>query len=89
MFTFFGGVGFNVANSNYKMLGNFPIYVTNSNSTLSLNIEDVVDPIDTSSQYNRLKAEFGFRVDYNRYYIQMNYTKADYGGIGLNLGARF
>jgi len=48
--------------------------------------DDVTDPLDMSDNFSRAKFEFGARADWNRFYVQLNYNVATYGGLGLNLG---
>ena len=84
--TFFAGYGLNTGKSRIQVSGRYPIYKSDPLNTTSVVAEDVVDPLDISNSFSRTKIEFGARVDFDRYYIQVNYNMADYGGLGINLG---
>ncbi len=87
MLTVFGGVGYNTAFSNLKLLGTYPVY--SKASAVGVVVTDIDDPIDTHSSYSRLKGDVGVRFDTNHFLIQANYTIAAYGGPGLVIGFKF
>ncbi len=89
-FTFFGLAGYNSGNSHVQVLGNYPIYIADKNGTASMTLEDVTDPMDETDTYSRMKFAAGFQFDFlKRFYIQANYTMANYGGFGAAVGFRF
>jgi len=88
-FTFWAGLGYNMGFSNIKILGIYPIYGSDPTGNASVSLTDIKDPMDESDSYSRFKGHLGIRFDLNRYYLQANYTLANYGGIGIALGVRF
>jgi len=85
-FSVFAGAGFNAGSSNIKVTGTYPVYTTDHTGLLSVVASDVDDPLDISNTFSREKFELGVRGDWNRFFVQLNYNMATYGGIGLNLG---
>jgi|GEM_PF-2268345 len=89
-FTFFGLAGYNLGNSHIQVLGNYPVYVTDKSGTASMTLEDITDPMDETDTYERVKFAAGFQFDFLKmFYIQANYTMANYGGFGAVVGFRF
>jgi len=89
-FTFFGLAGYNFGNSHVQVLGNYPVYVTNKSGTGSMTLEDITDPMDETDTYDRVKFAAGFQFDFLKmFYLQANYTMANYGGFGAIVGFRF
>ena len=82
----FTGVGFNTGSSNIKMTGTYPVYIADPIGLGSVVADDVHDPLDISNTFSREKFEVGVRGDWNKFFIQLNYNMAIYGGFGLNLG---
>jgi len=85
-FSVFAGAGFNAGSSNIKVTGTYPVYTTDPTGFLSVDVDDVHDPLDISNTFSREKFELGVRGDWNRFFVQLNYNMSTYGGIGLNLG---
>ncbi len=89
-FTFFGLIGYNTGTSHVQILGNYPVYVKDPSGTGSLNLEDVTDPMNATGSYARMKFSTGFQFDFLKsFYVQANYTFANYGGFGGVVGFRF
>jgi len=82
----FAGGGVNMGSSRILVKGNYPIYTSDPSGSASVVADDVTDPLDMSDNFSRAKFEFGARADWNRFYVQLNYNVATYGGLGLNLG---
>jgi hypothetical protein len=85
-FTFFAGTSINTGTSNIKVSGRYPIYTADPTGLGSVVVEDVDDPLDISNSFTRVKFEVGARADFDRFFIQLNYNMADYGGFGINAG---
>ncbi|MCD6366313.1 MAG: hypothetical protein J7L46_02105 [Bacteroidales bacterium] len=89
-FTFFGHVGYNSGTSHIQVLGNYPVYVKDPLGVSSLTLKDVSNPMDETDSYARMKFAGGFQFDLlNMFYVQANYTFANYGGFGAVVGFRF
>jgi len=85
-YTIFAGGGTNFGTSRIMVNGNYPIYTADPSGTGSVVADDITDPIDMSDSFSRTKFEIGARADWDRFYLQLNYNVATYGGVGLNLG---
>jgi len=85
-YTIFAGGGTNFGTSRIMVNGNYPIYTADPSGTGSVVADDIADPIDMSDSFSRTKFEIGARADWEKFYLQLNYNLATYGGIGLNLG---
>jgi len=85
-FSVFAGAGFNAGSSNIKVTGTYPVYIAGPIGLGSVVADDVHDPLDISNTFSREKFEIGARGDWNRFFVQLNYNMASYGGFGLNLG---
>ncbi|HIE16193.1 MAG TPA: hypothetical protein EYP69_04635 [Bacteroidales bacterium] len=89
-FSIYGLAGYNIGTSHIQVLGNYPVYVTDPSGNASLSLEDIVDPMDETDTYDRVKFTGGLQVDFfKRFYLQANYTYANYGGFGMAIGFRF
>lgn len=88
-FTFWGGLGYNVGFSSVKILGTYPIYASDPTGNTSVSVTDIHDPMDLNGSFSRFKGVLGIRYDISRYYAQLNYTIASYGGLGFGLGVLF
>jgi len=84
--SFFAGAGINTGSSNIKVTGTYPVYVPDPIGLGSVVADDVYDPLDISSTFSREKFDLGVRGDWNKFYLQLNYNMATYGGLGLNVG---
>ncbi len=85
-FTFFAGGGVNTGTANIDVTGRYPVYTTDPSGFGSVVAEDIDDPLSISSSFSRLKFEIGARADFNRFFLQINYNMANYGGLGMQLG---
>jgi hypothetical protein len=85
-YTFFAGGGINMGTSRILLNGNYPIYAKDPSGTGAVVATDIEDPVDMSDSFSRTKYEVGFRADWSRFFLQLNYNMATYGGVGLNLG---
>ncbi len=85
-FSFFAGAGYNAGSVSILVKGTYPVYVADPTGSGSVVAEDIDDPLDISNTYDRQKYELGIRGDWSKFYVQVNYNIADYGGLGLNLG---
>ncbi len=85
-YTLFAGAGTNFGTSRIMVNGNYPIYTKDPSGTGAVVADDVKDPIDMSDSFSRTKFEIGARADWDKFFLQLNYNVATYGGIGLNLG---
>jgi len=85
-FTIFAGAAYNTGSSRLLVTGNYPIYAEDSSHIAAVVASDVVDPIDIEDSFNRTKYELGARADWKKFYLQLNYNIATYGGVGFNLG---
>jgi len=85
-FTVFAGSGYNTGTSSIKVEGTFPIYSSDPTGTGSVQGDDINNPLDLEDSFSRLKFDIGARADFKRFYVQLNYNIATYGGLGLNLG---
>jgi len=82
----FSGGGFNTGSSHIEVIGTYPVYITDPIGLGSVVAQDVHDPLDISNTFSRTKLEIGVRGGWDRFFIQVNYNMATYGGIGLNAG---
>ncbi len=89
IFTPFIGVGYSLGFSNINLTGTYPVFTKSSNSFLGLRAKDVEDPFRNAVKYGRIKFEGGGRFDFGRFFGQVSYTLADYGGLGTSVGIRF
>ncbi len=85
-YSIFTGIGYNFGSSNISVNGRYPVYAADPTGTGSVVAEDIDDPLDITNTFSRSKVELGARADWNRFYVQLNYTIATYGGLGINLG---
>jgi hypothetical protein len=89
-FTFYGLIGYNTGTSHVQVLGNYPVYVADPTGLGKMTLEDVVDPMDETGAYARMKFAGGIQFDLLKsFYVQANYTFANYGGFGAVVGFRF
>jgi len=82
----FAGAGYNIGGSSIEINGTYPVYTADPSGSGSVIAEDVDDPLSLTDTYSRAKFDFGARADFNRFFVQVNYNIATYGGFGLNLG---
>ncbi len=88
--SFYAGAGYTWGRSLINVLGTYPVYTKDPSGTMSLTVDNVKDPMkDSEVTYNRTKFVVGTNVNLGTWYIQANYTIADYAGIGFVLGKRF
>ncbi len=85
-FTIFAGSSYNMGMSRILVQGTYPIYTKDPSGYGAVVGEDIKDPIDMEDNFSRMKFELGARADWDRFFLQLNYNIADYGGVGLNLG---
>lgn len=85
-FSVFAGAGYNLGGSSIELNGTYPVYTADPSGSGSVVAEDVDDPLDLSDSFSRSKFDIGARADFERFFIQVNYNMATYGGFGLNLG---
>jgi hypothetical protein len=85
-YTFFAGAGYNLGSSRILLSGKYPVFKEDPSGGFAVVGADVVDPLDLKDQFSRSKIEIGARADWKRFYLQLNYNIATYGGLGLNLG---
>jgi hypothetical protein len=88
-YTLFAGGAYNSGSSRLLVSGTYPIYAEDTSTpigSVAVVASDVVDPIDIEDSFNRIKYEIGARADWKKFYLQVNYNIATYGGVGFNLG---
>jgi len=89
-FSFYGGIGYTWGKSLINVLGTYPVYKKDPTGTTSVTVENVEDPMkDSEVTYNRLKTVLGTNINFGSFYLQANYTIAEYSGIGIVLGKKF
>lgn len=89
LFTPFLGVGYGFGFSSIQLEGTFPVFAKSNNSLFGLRAKDVENPFQNNTEYGRIKFEGGGRFDFGRFFGQVSYTLANYGGLGANVGIRF
>ena len=82
----FAGGGVNLGSSHIMVTGTYPVYAADPSGTGSVVADDIHDPLDIQNTFSRSKLELGIRGDWNRFFVQVNYSPSTYGGLGLNLG---
>ncbi len=85
-FSLFSGIGFNAGHAYIQVKGTYPVYASDPAGVGSVIAEDIEDPLNLFNTYFRVKIEMGIRGDWNRFYVQLNYNLASYGGLAVNLG---
>ena len=88
--SFYGGAGYTSGKSNISVLGTYPVYEKDPTGQVSVTVKNIKDPMENSEvTYNRMKFVLGTNVNLGSWYLQGNYTFADYAGMGFVLGKRF
>ncbi len=88
--SFYAGAGYTQGRSLINVLGTYPVYQKDPLGVTSVTVEKVKDPMkDSEVEYNRFKGVVGTNVNFGSWYIQANYTIAEYSGLGLVIGKRF
>ena len=85
-YTLYGGLNYNLGSSRIKLDGRYPIYTSDPTGFGSVVGEDVDNPLNITDNYTRVKLEIGAQVNWERAYLQLDYTLAQYGGLGFRLG---
>ncbi len=82
----FAGSGISLGSSHIMVKGTYPVYVADPVGFGAVVADDVNNPLDIQNTFSRSKLDFGIRGDWNRFFIQFNYSPSIYGGLGLKLG---
>ncbi len=85
----YGGAGYTWGESLVNVLGTYPVYQKDPTGATSVTVDNIEDPMKNSQTvYNRIKAVVGTQINLGNWYIQANYTIAEYSGLGIVLGIK-
>ncbi len=85
-FSAYAGAGINTGSAHIMLKGTYPVYAADPTGTGAVVADDIYDPLDIYNTFSRSKLELGLRGDWDRFYAQIGYNAATYGGLSVNLG---
>ena len=85
-FSFALGGGYNITNSNVKMIGKYPVYETDPSNTFQVIVDDIDDPFKYARDFNKISFDLGVNYRIKHFSAGLKYTYSYYKNIDLTVG---
>jgi len=86
--TLYGGIGYNVVNTNTALKGNFPVYVKDPTDSFKLSVNDISDPFAYSRDYSAFRFDLGLNYQIGFMKLMASYTYSKYQVFHFGLGVQ-